>query len=262
MSSRTVANGAIGVLTTALLATPVANAHEVCTALADAATGKVLIEHGDCRNRVTPASTFKIAISLMGYDSGFLKDEHTPTLPFREGYLDWRPNWREATDPTKWMRDSVVWYSQQITRSLGMERFAGYARQFGYGNADVSGDAQNDGLTMAWIGSSLRISPVEQLTFLGKLVNRRLGVSPRAYDMTAKLTEFGQSPGGWHINGKTGAASGYGWYVGWATKGPRTFTFARLIVKDDTQPKDVPAGVLARDALIAEFPALVGPLEQ
>jgi beta-lactamase class D len=245
---------------TSIAASSAANAHEVCTAFADAATGKVLIERGDCRNRVTSASTFKIAISLMGYDSGFLKDEHTPTLPFREGYVDWRPNWREATDPTKWMRDSVVWYSQQITRSLGKQRFAAYTRQFGYGNADVSGDAHNDGLTMSWIGSSLRISPVEQLTFLGKLVNRQLGVSARAYDMTATLTQFGQALDGWTIHGKTGAASGYGWYVGWATKGRRTLTFARLIVKDKTQPDDVPAGVLARDALIAEFPALAGPL--
>jgi beta-lactamase class D len=256
MSARTIVPGVLLVL----LTTSAASAHDVCTTFADAATGKILIERGDCRTRVTPASTFKIAISLMGYDAGFLKDEHTPMLPFREGYVDWRPNWRAATDPTRWMSDSVVWYSQQITRSLGMQRFAGYARKFGYGNANVSGDAKNDGLTMSWIGSSLRIAPVEQLTFLDKLVNRQLDVSAHAYDMTARLTQFGQHPDGWDIHGKFGAASGYGWYVGWATKGPRTLTFARLTVEDDTQPKDVPAGVLARDALIAEFPQLVGSL--
>jgi beta-lactamase class D len=254
MPPRAIAAGAL----LALLTISAASARDLCTAFADARTGNILIERGDCRTRVTPASTFKIAISLMGYDAGFLKDEHTPTLPFREGYVDWRPNWRAPTDPSKWMTDSVVWYSQQVTRSLGMARFAAYARQFGYGNADVSGDAENDGLTMAWIASSLRIAPVEQLTFLGKLVNRQLGVSAHAYDMTAKLTQFGQHPDGWDIHGKIGAASGYGWYVGWATKGPRTLTFARLIRKDDTQPEDVPAGVLARDALIAEFPQLLG----
>lgn len=237
-----------------------ASSAELCTAIADAGTGKVLLQRGDCSRRVTPASTFKIAIGLMGYDSGFLKDEHAPKLPFREGYLDWRDNWKEATDPTKWMRDSVVWYSQQITTSLGKDRFAAYTSLFQYGNADVSGDAKTDGLTMSWISSSLRISPLEQLTFLGKMVNRQLGVSQHAYDMTAALTTFGRLPGGWDVNGKTGAASGYGWYVGWASRGPRALVFARLIQKDITQPKDISVGVLARDGFIAEFPILIEPL--
>ena len=234
-----------------------AHARDVCTAIADAKTGKILVQKGDCSGRVTPASTFKIAISLMGYDAGFLKDEHTPKLPFREGYVDWRANWREDTDPGKWMKDSVVWYSQQVTRALGMARFAAYTRKFDYGNADVSGDAENDGLTLSWIGSSLKISPLEQLAFLGKVVNHQLGVSEHAYAMTVKLTEAGQIPGGWAINGKTGAASGYGWYVGWASKGAQTCVFARLIQKDETQPQDVPAGFLAREAILKDLPALL-----
>lgn len=233
-----------------------AHSAELCTAIADAGTGKVLMQRGDCGHRVTPASTFKIAISLMGFDAGFLKDEHTPKILFREGYLDWRDNWKEATDPAKWMRDSVVWYSQQVTTALGKERFAHYTSKFAYGNADVSGDAEHDGLTMSWISSSLKISPLEQLAFLRKVVNRQLGVSQHAYEMTTALTRFGQLPGGWDVNGKTGAASGYGWYVGWARRGQRKLVFARLIQKDATQDQDTPAGVLARDAFIAEFPAL------
>ena len=59
-----------------------------------AATGKILKQEGTCDKRVTAASTFKIAISLMGYDAGFQVDEHTPALPFRDGYLDWNPSWR------------------------------------------------------------------------------------------------------------------------------------------------------------------------
>lgn len=234
----------------------------LCTAIADAGTGNVLMQRGDCGHRVTPASTFKIAISLMGYDTGFLKNKHTPKLPFREGYVDWRDNWKVATDPAKWMQDSVVWYSQQVTQSLGKERFAAYVSRFKYGNADVSGDAENDGLTMSWISSSLQISPLEQLTFLGRVVNRQLGVSPQAYDTTAALTTFGRLPGGWSVNGKTGAASGIGWYVGWASHGPRALVFARLLQQDAAQPNDIPAGVLARDGFIADFPALVAPLSR
>lgn len=234
-----------------------ANAAELCTAVADAKSGKVVFERGECNQQVTPASTFKIAISLMGYDSGFIKDEHTPVLPYRPGYVDWNESWLHPADPTKWMHDSVVWYSQQVTASLGKERFAAYTKRFQYGNADVSGDAKNDGLTMSWISSSLRISPLEQLVFLRKVINRQLGVSEHAYDMTAALTKFEKSPDGWELHGKTGAASGFGWYVGWASQRGHVFTFAHLIRRDKSDPQDVSAGVLARDAFITEFPKVI-----
>jgi beta-lactamase class D len=248
-------------LTAALCALllPSAHAAEICTVLADTANGKPLLERGDCRTRVTPASTFKIAISLMGYDGGVLKDVHAPSLPYRPGYVDWQPAWRQPTDPEKWMRDSVVWYSQQVTLALGAGRFQAYVRQFGYGNGDVAGDAEHDGLTLSWIGSSLQISPREQVDFLGRLVRRELGVSANAYAMTAALTRFG-TVAGWELHGKTGASSGWGWYVGWASHGGRTLAFARLVRKDDTQPEGMSTGAWARDGLLAEFPALLREL--
>ncbi|MGH8855033.1 MAG: class C beta-lactamase, partial [Telluria sp.] len=98
-------------------------------------------------------------------------------------------------------------------------------------------------------------------SFLGKVVNRRLGVSDHAYEMTARLTAFSQSPEGWRINGKTGAGSGYGWYVGWASKGGRKYLFARLIQRDQGAPKEISTGMLARDGFIVEFPALVNAIE-
>jgi beta-lactamase class D/CubicO group peptidase (beta-lactamase class C family) len=252
---------ALACATAAFVAAPALQAAEVCTAIADAATGQVLMQRGDCQREVTPASTFKIPLSLMGYDAGILKDAQTPELPFRQGYVDWRPSWRSATAPAKWMSESVVWYSQQITQSLGMARFAAYTRRFEYGNADISGDAQHDGLTASWLESSLRISALGQLSFLGKVVKRELGVSAQAYAMTAQLTQSNQSPEGWRIHGKTGSGSGYGWYVGWASKGARTYVFARLIQKEKTQAANVSSGMLARDGLLEEFPALVNGID-
>jgi beta-lactamase class D len=242
-----------------------ANARVVCTAVADASTGKVLVQQGECSSRVTPASTFKIAISLMGYDSGFLKDQHTPALPYRDGYITWAGgDARQSTDPARWIRDSVVWFSQQVTQSLGKDRFAEYTKQFQFGNADVSGDPQHDGLTLSWINSSLQISPLEQVSFLGKVVNRRLGVSQHAYDMTDAITKFPDRTGGWEVYGKTGSSGssggGWGWFVGWTSKGPRTFVFARLIQDDGAEPQTGGTGLRARDAFISELPALMDPL--
>ncbi len=148
----------------------------LCTVIADAASGKLLTEQGDCRTRVTPASTFKIPLAVMGFDAGILQDAHAPTLPFRAGYADWGgDNWKQPTDPARWMQYSVVWYSRVITHQLGTQRLENYAKDFGFGNADFSGDpGQNNGLDRAWIISSLKISPLEQIAFLTRLVNRQL----------------------------------------------------------------------------------------
>jgi beta-lactamase class D/beta-lactamase class D OXA-42 len=254
----------------ALLATP-ARAAMTCTALADAATGKLLKQDGLCDQRVTAASTFKVAISLMGYDSGFLTDEHAPALPFHEGYPDWNPAWRTTTDPTSWIKNSVVWYSQQVTQGLGDARFRRYVTEFQYGNEDVSGDpGKHNGLTHAWLSSSLKISPLEQLAFLGRTVRRQLPVTAHAYEMTSRITAIGMLPNGWDVHGKTGTgfpirANGsddrdhaFGWFVGWATKSGRTLVFARLV--QDDKRTSIGAGLRVRDAFMKELPSVLDAL--
>lgn len=252
----------------AALGASIAQAHDVCTLLVDARSGAVLMEHGTCNERVTPASTFKIAISLMGYDSGFLVDEHTPALPFRKGYPDWLPSWKQTTDPTSWIANSIVWYSQQVTRSLGEGRFARYTHEFRYGNEDVSGDpGEHNGLTNAWLSSTLEISPTEQVAFLRKVVRRQLPVSVRAYEMTARITRVTVLPSGWEVHGKTGTGFRHkadgspdrehelGWFVGWATKGSRSVVFAYLI--RDEGRESIYAGLRARDGFLRELPGMI-----
>jgi beta-lactamase class D len=261
----------LATLSTLVLAVPVAaEARTICTLVADAADGKVITEDGDCRTRVTPASTFKIPLALMGFDSGFLQDAHAPVLPFKPGYPDFGgANWTQPTEPTRWMKYSVVWYSQQITKALGAERLGRYAESFGYGNADFSGDpGKNNGLERAWIISSLKVSPREQVAFLARLVNRTLPVTPETIEKVDAIVEHRPIGEGWEAHGKTGMAyprkpdgtfdesRAYGWFVGWAVKDDRTLVFARLI--QDDQKEEGTAGNRARDAFLGELPKLVG----
>ncbi len=88
---------------------------------------------------------------------------------------------------------------------MGQARFQRYVTAFHYGNENVSGTpGKHDGLTQAWLGSSLQISPLEQLAFLEKLVRRQLPVSPNAYDMTGRITAVATIENGWEVHGKTG----------------------------------------------------------
>lgn len=246
-----------------------ADARTICTLVADPSNGRVLVERGDCRTRVTPASTFKLALAVMGYDAGFLVDADTPKIDFRAGDPDWGgEEWTRPATPRRWLRHSVVWYSQRIAEALGSDGLTGYARRFRYGNADFSGDPGKDnGLERAWISSSLTISPIEQAEFLSAFVNRSLPVASRVFGQIEAIVETTPAPVGWLVQGKTGSAfprkadgsldrtRGYGWYVGWARKADRRAVVVRL--NQDEKRETVSGGLRARAALISELPDLL-----
>lgn len=236
-----------------------------CTLVVDAATGAALLEKGVCDRQVSPASTFKVPLAVMGYDSGILVDQQTPRWDYKAEFNAVKRD-HKPVDPTIWERDSVVWFSQEITRKLGNERFAGYIDKFDYGNKDISGDpGKKDGLTRSWLSSSLKISPREQVAFLRRIVDRSLPVSAKAFDMTEAVVPAFEA-GGWRVNGKTGtgwltAKDGkqnrnrpLGWFVGWAEKDGRRIVFARLFVNDGKSPLSL--GRHMRDAFLAELPSL------
>ena len=257
--------------TMALTVHAVAEERVVCTLAWEIGASDPIVDQGQCDQRMSPASTFKIAISLMGFDSGILTSSDSPEWPFKEGYIDWRPEWRQPTTPESWLRYSVVWYSQQITRKLGADRFAAYVQGFGYGNEDVSGaPGKNNGLTHAWLSSSLQISPEEQVGFLTRMLEGKLPIAPSAVSETRTILDYGEQPAGWTVFGKTGSGlpfaedgtllkgQPFGWYVGWVEKGDRKIVFARLVRFDERPGRS--AGAIARDGLIEALLAADGPL--
>lgn len=64
----------------------------------------------------------------MGFDSGFLHDRHSPALAYKPGDPDWGGlNWLQPTDPERWIKYSVVWYSQRVIHALGIAQIEHYA---------------------------------------------------------------------------------------------------------------------------------------
>ncbi len=226
---------------------------------------------GDCKARHSPCSTFKAAISVMGFDSGVLVDETHPMWPYQPGYVDWISTWKQPINPTTWMKYSVVWYSQEITTKLGMDKFKNYLSKFNYGNQDVTGSHDKSltgsfeasGLTNSWLGSTLKISGEEQTAFLQKLVDAKLPVSPKSQEMTKKIMYLEELKGGWKLYGKTGSNSEtvnadgsinkdvqMGWFVGWIEKGNRKIVFAHYIEQKSKEYLGIRAKVMAREKLL------------
>ncbi|MCW8398657.1 class D beta-lactamase [Legionella sp. PATHC038] len=234
----------------------------------------VLKHEGDeCNQRYAPESTFKIALSLMGFDSGILKDALHPEWPYKKEYELYLNVWKYPHNPRTWIRDSCVWYSQVLTQHLGMKRFKNYVAAFHYGNQDVTGDkGQDNGLTHAWLSSSLAISPTEQNKFLQKIVYKKLPVSKKAFTMTKDILYIQELAGGWKLYGKTGTGRQltadkskklplqHGWFVGWIEKDGRVVTFVNHIA--DSKEKATFASFRARNDALIKLHYLINELEK
>lgn len=224
--------------------------------------GVIIEKSGDCETRHAPCSTFKVALSLIGYNEGILIDEETPLWQYEDGYVNWLPKWERAHNPKMWLQNSCVWYSQVLTKKLGAEKLQQYLGSFDYGNKDISGDlGKNNGLTNAWLSSSLEISALEQMDFLTKLLDNSLPLHKHSVDMTKNNMFVQNLNDEWRLYGKTGNGNllsldrtqkldkQVGWFIGWVQGKGRVITFVNLIV--DEKPEETYASLRAKaDAII------------
>ena len=175
---------------------------------------------------MTPCSTFKIALSLIGFDSKILQDESSPTWLFQEGYDDFLEVWKSPQTPKSWMKYSCIWYSNVLALQLGWEGLRDYLTLLEYGNQDVSGCLQT-----VWVNSTLQISPRDQALFLQRMLQGELPISDYAVQMTRSIAFVEELPDGWKLFGKTGWGGRsqdleIGWFIGWIEKESQTFPFA------------------------------------
>jgi beta-lactamase class D len=232
------------------------------SALADCFIAKegnhIILQEGDCIKRNAPCSTFKIAVSLMGYNEGILIDEMNPEESFKPGDADFLPIWKQPHNPTTWMKNSCVWYSQRITNKIGIKKFQNYLADFKYGKLDYD---KADIINRSWLNGSLNISPKEQLRFLEHLVENKLPVSLKAQELTKNIL-FIDTISGWNLYGKTGGCDGepnnnyqIGWFIGWFERDNRRIIFIHNI--EDSKKMDYSAGGRAKKAVLDNLTRLI-----
>jgi beta-lactamase class D len=173
----------------------------------------------------TPASTFKIFSSMIGIETGVVKDENM--------ILKWDsvqrqiPSWNGDQDLKMAYKNSTVWYYQEVARRVGGKQMKYFLDKAGYGNADTTG-----GIDRFWLSGGLRISTEEQIGFLKKLHDEKLPFSKRTTDIVKKIM-IAKDTAGMVLRAKTGWASGdnidIGWYVGYVESKGNVYYFANCI---------------------------------
>jgi beta-lactamase class D len=184
-----------------------------------------------CRRRFTPASTFKIPNSLIGLETGVVRNadfliswnsqRYPPGRPNTEPFIHW---WQDHTLRSA-IRYSVVWYYIEIARQVGAQRMQKYVTQFGYGNRDTSG-----GIEQFWRNSSLQISADEQVDFLRRFYTGQLPVSRSSTEIVKDIILLEQTAT-YRLSGKTGAAprengGTLAWFVGYLEREGNVYFFA------------------------------------
>lgn len=215
------------------------NKYNACFILYSVDENKIISQfnpHNYCNERISPDSTFKVALSLMAFNQGLINQK---TVFKWDGIERDLPDWNQDLTPHTWLKFSSVWVSQLLSPQIGFARIKHYLAGFNYGNQDFSGDpGTHNGLTFAWLGSSLKISGAEQLSFLKSMLNKELPVNNNAIEQTKSNMYLGNLDNGAKYYGKTGSGRHGrnerltnpsrlrdGWFIGFVEQGSQTYIF-------------------------------------
>ena len=188
-----------------------------------------------CRQRFSPKSTFKIPNSLIGLETGVIRDAEFVIQWNREKYPP-QANWNEEPF-VHWGKDqtlrtalkySVLWYYRELALRVGSQQMKKFVTAFDYGNEDVSGRVDN-----FWLNNVLKISADEQVEFLKAFYNGRLPVSKRSTRIVKDILVFEKTPT-YQLSAKTGGGPidegiYIGWFVGYLETNGNVYFFATNI---------------------------------
>src|SRR3954453_1381895 len=200
-----------------------------------------------------PASTFKIANSLIALETGVVEDPDKDVFKW-DGVERSIAAWNRDHTMRSAIAVSAVPVYQEIARRIGQERMQKYVDLLDYGNRDSGG-----GIDQFWLSGALRIDPVQQVDFVDRLRRGALPISKRSQDLVRDIvptTRVGDAV--IHFkSGLLGAERGehsLGWMVGWVDKGNQSTVFA--LNMDCLEPRPVQPRMTLTQACLTDIGGL------
>lgn len=176
---------------------------------------------------VLPASTFKIANSMIALETGVVEDDSS--MFYWDGEPRMMTSWEEDLSLLQAFRRSCVPCYQEVAREVGVDRMNDYLEAFDYGNIVV--DSSN--IDLFWLEGASTISPFQQVDFLHRVFTREVSISDATFQ-TLRLLMSREKADDYELLGKTGwSISGEdhnGWFVGLVVGEGATWYFATNVV--------------------------------
>lgn len=202
--------------------------YEGCFVLYDTYNDIYTIYNKDmAEKRVSPDSTYKIALALNGLEEGVITNENSEIK--WDGTENFFKEWNKNHNLNSAMKYSVNWYFQNIDSKINKGKISDFLNKISYGNKQIGFDSKN-----YWLENSLKISPIEQVDFLKRLYKNEFDFdinNVNAVLNSIRISDnFYGKTGTGMINGKTVN----GWFVGIIERKNNTYIFAaRISAKDN-----------------------------
>lgn len=186
------------------------------------------------KEQFSPASTFKICNSLIGLETGVIKDENF-VIPW-DSIVKQNPKWNQDHDLKLAFKNSTVWYYRELARRVGGEKMKFWLDKAQYGNTDTSG-----GVDLFWLKGGLRVTPEQQIDFLKRLHDNKLPFSKRTVDIVKNIM-IAKDTLDYVLRAKTGWVDDekriVGWYIGYIEKNNNVYYFSNCIQSTDFENTD------------------------
>jgi beta-lactamase class D len=202
-----------------------------CTfVLLNGATGEIQqVNTGRAKTRFSPFSTFKIPNSVIGLETGVIASAEQTLTYDKEKYpiqAWWPPVWKlPQYNLASALKYSVVPIYRQLAVDIGKKSMQNHVDKFHYGNQDIS-----SGLDNFWLNGSLKISAIEEVHFLEKLMTNQFSLKAQSLKELKEVMLMKETSE-YKLHAKTGAGkvddgSMLGWYVGFVENAEGVHYFA------------------------------------
>lgn len=180
--------------------------------------------------RIAPCSTCKIYSAINALEQGIITPANN-TLAWDQQSYNY-PTWNADQNLKTALRNSVNWYFQLLDGFAGADELKQFYTSIGYGNGYIGGDTD-----YYWNGSSLRISPLEQIELLVKLYNNDFGFNETNVNAIKDAILLSDNNGnklyGKTGSGKVGSHDVNGWFIGFIETGNTTYFFVISLQDED-----------------------------
>ncbi|WP_437369025.1 class D beta-lactamase [Maribacter litoralis] len=169
-----------------------------------------------------PASTFKIANTIIGLETGVIKNDST--IFKWDGQERWLDLWEQDLILRDAFQYSCVPCYQQVATKIGPQRMNEYVKKIEYGDLKI--DSNN--ISNFWLEGESRINQMQQIDFLKRFYSGQLPISVKTQKIVKQIMVIDTE--NYTLSGKTGLSISNeqynGWFVGYIEVKDNVYFFA------------------------------------